>query len=129
MAKKISAENLGAAIDEILTEYADGLQVDLVEVTNKVAQTGVKALRSASRANFGGTGKYASGWSVEKAKSGKQIVAEATIYNKLPGLPHLLENGHAKRGGGRVAGKAHIAPIEEELVEAYTKAVEEAARR
>jgi len=129
MATRTNAVNLGAAVDKILAEYVDGVQEDLVEVTNKVAREGVKALRAASRSTFGGSGKYASGWAVEKAKGDRQIVAEATIYNKLPGLPHLLENGHAKRGGGRVAGKAHIAPIEEQLVEDYVRAVEEAAQR
>lgn len=129
MATRTNAVNLGAAVDKILTEYAEDVQMDLVEVTNKVAQAGAKALRAASRSTFGGSGKYASGWAVEKAKGGRQIVAEATIYNKLPGLPHLLENGHAKRGGGRVAGKTHIAPIEEQLIEDYVRAVEEAAQR
>lgn len=129
MATRTNAVNLGAAVDKILAEYVDGVQEDLVEVTNKVAREGVKALRAASRSTFGGSGKYASGWAVEKAKGGRQIVAEATIYNKLPGLPHLLENGHAKRGGGRVAGRVHIAPIEEQLVEDYVRAVEEAAQR
>ena len=129
MATRTNAVNLGAAVDKILAEYVDGVQGDLVEVTNKVAREGVKALRAASRSTFGGSGKYASGWAVEKAKGGRQIVADATIYNKLPGLPHLLENGHAKRGGGRVAGKTHIAPIEEQLIEDYVRAVEEAAQR
>ena len=53
--------------------------------------------------------------------------AKATLYNaKVPGLPHLLEHGHAKRGGGRVSGRVHIAPVEEELEKAFTQELERA---
>lgn len=40
-------------------------------------------------------------------------------------LSHLLENGHAKKGGGRVAGTHFIKNASDPILEAYVKAVEE----
>lgn len=59
------------------------------------------------------TGRYKKSWAVKKtAESSNSITM--TIHSKdRYQIAHLLEHGHAKRGGGRVAGREHIAPAEE----------------
>lgn len=122
--QKTPAARLAEMIGAVLDEYAEGVQDDLAGVTNKIAKAGAKALRAASRTTFGGSGEYAKGWTVETGTTKhRQIVAEATIYNKIPGLPHLLEYGHANWNGGRTPGHPHIAPVEKQIVESYENAV------
>ena len=41
---------------------------------------------------------------------------------------HLLEYGHAKRNGGRVEGKAHIAPAEQHGIRQLQEEIERALR-
>ena len=54
------------------------------------------------------TGKYSKGWGQTKQKD------SIIIHNKKrASLTHLLEKGHAKRNGGRVAPIKHIEPVEE----------------
>lgn len=121
MSKLTPIDRLQADVSAILEEYGEEVAEHLDEVTKDIGKKGAKALRSSSKGSFGGSGKYARGWTYEVEEG--RLSTTVTLYNRTPGLPHLLENGHAKRGGGRVAGRSHIAPVEAELIESYEKEV------
>ena len=113
MAKKITVDRLSDEIMDALEEYK--------EMTDEVVQTAVDTVSKETRkiVQAGSpvqTGGYQKGWAVKKT-SAKASQVSITVYNrKKPGLTHLLEKGHAKRGGGRVAGQPHIAPAEQYAV-------------
>ena len=115
------AADFAAKIQKILTDYENQVVKDTGALVKKLGQQGAKEVKSAS-GQFGGTGKYAQGWTSQYEET--RLSKSATIYNKTAGLPHLLENGHALRNGGRVAGRTHIAPVEQKLIEEFTKAME-----
>lgn len=119
--KKTPLDRLQSDIDKLLQDYAEDTTKTVDDLAKDFGKKGAKALRSSSQDLFKGR-KYARGWTVtvEKTRYG----TTAVIHNKTPGLPHLLENGHAKRGGGRVAGRPHIAPVEKEIVKEFRRAVE-----
>lgn len=121
---KVPVDKLSAEIEKILTEYGDNAQTSVNEAVKKVSAAGAKAVKASARSTFGGTGKYAAGWT-SKAETGR-LSAQGVIYNKsVPGLPHLLENGHANRGGGRTPGRAHIKPVEEKIVKDFEEQLRE----
>lgn len=118
MAKKLKgAAGLADAIQNILSEYGDEIDKCVSDAVKDVTKAGANAVKQEAKSKFGGTGEYAKGWTskVENGRTG----SEGIIYNKKPGLPHLLEKGHAKRGGGRVAGREHIKPVEEQIVKEF----------
>lgn len=125
MAKKVPVDRLGAEIARILRDYGDEVSANMDEAVQKVTRAGAKALRAESKRTFPkGTGRYAKGWKsrIETGKRTKQGV----IYNAdLPGLPHLLEFGHANRNGGRTPGRVHIKTIEDQVTAQFTREVEE----
>lgn len=127
MSKTTSIDKLESAIQGILDEYVDTLTRDVDNVAEKVGKEGVKALKSKSKESFKGTGKYAKSWksTTEKGRVGTKVI----LHNTMPGLPHLLENGHAKRGGGRVPGKAHIAPVQQRIESMFEKSLEEVIQK
>lgn len=121
MAKAI---NLESEIAKILTKYGDEVAENIQKVTKEIARKGAKAVRQNAQSDFKGTGKYAAGWT-SQAKEGRYS-SQGIIYNRAkPGLPHLLEHGHAKRGGGRTDGRVHIAPVEQEVIKSFEEAIKE----
>lgn len=121
MGKTITIDELPGEIKKILDEYEGEISSELPTITRKIGMKGAQALRNASKI-FKGTGKYAKGWGVTTEHF--RYKEEVTIHHKtLPGLPHLLENGHANRNGGRTQGKVHIAPVEQKLIREFEQGV------
>lgn len=70
------------------------------------------------------TGDYRKGWRAKRVGD-KFIIHNKTEYR----LTHLLENGHAKRSGGRVEGIPHIRPAEQEAINEFLQRIERAIDR
>lgn len=113
-------EDLSRLITKELDNYSIRLDKGLRDVEKKVTNEAVKAIKSKSPKDTGG---YAAGWTTKR--DGNKIV----IYNRTRyQLTHLLEKGHAKVNGGRVAPRVHIRPAEEKANKDFMDAVERLAR-
>ena len=122
MGRKVPVDRLTEEVEKILNDYGENVQQNLGEIVKQMSKKGAQTLRSQSKSTFNGTGKYAKGWT-SRAETGR-LSAQGTIYNKdVPGLPHLLEHGHANRGGGRTPGRVHIKPVEEALIKEFEQKV------
>lgn len=109
-----STMNFADVVAKYLREYETEATEKLTETITEVAKESVKKLRSSSPKR---TGKYAKGWTYKVEKGRMNNVA--TVYGNDPTyrMAHLLENGHAKRGGGRTAPITHIEPVEQWAVD------------
>lgn len=110
----VKIDNLADEIMNGLKEYADLATDDLKKSVRKAGNTVRKEISENAPKD---TGAYAKSWSVKKTKETSNSL-EVTVYSKNRyQLAHLLEYGHAKRGGGRVAARPHIAQAEQSAVE------------
>lgn len=107
--------DLDKAVKDTLSQYGEVAIEATKEAVAEVAKESAKKLKSSSPR--GRTGKYAKGWT-SKVETGR-VSASATVYGKSGTyqLAHLLEHGHAKRGGGRTTPIQHIEPVEQWAVE------------
>lgn len=110
---RVSIDQMASAIMEGLQDYADLATDDLKTAVNKAGTTVRKQIQATAPSD---TGKYAKSWSVKSTKETSNSL-EVTVYSKNRyQLAHLLEYGHAKRGGGRTKAQPHIAPAEEAAI-------------
>lgn len=121
MANGVNIDNLASAVMEGLTEYADLATDDMKKAVKKAAKT-VKDEITANAPQH--TGAYKKSWTTKTTGESAHKM-EITVYSKdRYQLAHLLENGHAKRGGGRVPAKSHIAPAEDKGIKELEREIE-----
>ena len=122
---KISIDSLSETVMKELNDYAD-VACDEMKKAVKDASTLVRNEIKATAPKA--TGAYAKSWSTKNTRETSRSL-EVTVYSRNRyQLAHLLEFGRAKRGGGRVAGRSHIAPAEQDGIKQLEKDIERSLR-
>jgi hypothetical protein len=117
----IRPDQLAKEVMDGLEEYA-GLAADVLK--KEIQKAGKTAKTQIEQTAPKKTGRYAKSWAVKKTHETSNTL-EVTVHSKdRYALAHLLENGHAKRGGGRVAAIPHIAPAEETALQSLEQNIE-----
>lgn len=126
----IKVDTMGTEIAKLMQEYASDVAQDMKDEAKAVAKEAAKELKQTSRKGAGSKkGHYKDGWA-SKVGAENAVSIGIRVYNqKKPGLTHLLEKGHAKRGGGRVEGIPHISKAENNAIEDYKKRLKERLSR
>ena len=113
MAKKIKADALASEVMKELDDYSS--------LTTEVMKKAVRNAGKTVREEIADTAPKKTG---EDSKSLQVTVHSKNRYQ----IAHLLEHGHAKRGGGRVAARPHIAPAEESGIRQLEEEIERGIR-
>ena len=125
--KRTTIDKIAEVIGDVLEDYVTEITEDVNEAALTAGKQGRSELRQTSPKR---TGQYARGWDTLTTQDPINKALTVTVYNaKMPQLTHLLENGHAKRGGGRVNGIPHIRPAEQNAVNEFVRLVKEAIER
>ena len=123
MSRTVSVDQMAAAIEEELEKYKDLASDELKKAVKKAGKTAKSDINESAPVR---TGKYAKSWKTKVTAEDSQRI-QGTVYSPSRYMiAHLLENGHAKRGGGRVRASPHIKPAEEHAEEVLLSDLEKA---
>ena len=125
MSRTVSVDELASAINEGLQEYATLAAAGVKSAVRKSAKTVKEQIEAGAPTR---TGHYKSSWVATKQEESSQSLQMVVHSKDRYQLAHLLEHGHAKRGGGRVAGRPHIAPAEQAGIEQLQSLIEKALK-
>lgn len=118
-------DQMAHVIMEGLQEYADLATEDMKAAVKKAGNKAKSDVQAGAPVM---TGKYKKSWAVKTTKENANAM-EVTVHSRNRyQLAHLLEFGHAKRGGGRTRAFPHIAPAEEAAAELLEREVEAALK-
>lgn len=120
--RRVAVDQMADAVMDGLLAYAE-LATDVMKDCVKKAGNTV---RKETQANAPVKSKrYQKSWAVKKQKESSNALEVVVHSRNRYQLTHLLEKGHAKRGGDRVRAIPHIAQAEEKGI----RELEEGIRR
>ena len=122
---RVSIDQFPGAVMAQLEEYVSMASDEVKEAVRTVSEDVKAEIQSRAPVK---TGKYKKSWTVTKVEETAQSLVNTVHSEKYYRLIHLLENGHAKRGGGRVVGRPHIAPAEQKGIEQLKREIERSLR-
>ena len=104
----IGVDELADTIEKALEDYSQDVTDALKKEVRQVADETAQELKRISPRSKRKGKHYANGWRAKIAFE-SQTDIRMEVYNaSKPQLTHLLEDGHAKKNGGRVEGIPHI---------------------
>ncbi len=125
MGTRIQIDQLADTVMRELENYADTTTDGVKAAVKKAANTVRKEISATAPVR---TGKYAKSWATKTTGENSHSI-EVTVHSRNRyQLAHLLEHGHAKRNGGRVAARPHIAAAEQHGIEELEREIERSIR-
>ena len=122
MSRTVSIDEMDNAIMEELEKYADLAADELKAAVKETAASVRKDIQAGAPVD---TDKYKKSWSVKNVREDSESIELVVHSRNRYQIAHLLEHGHAKRGGGRVAAKPHIASAEQRGNEKLVQTIEQ----
>lgn len=122
MSRTVSIDEMDNAIMEELEKYADLAADELKAAVKETAASVRKDIQAGAPVD---TGKYKKSWSVKNVREDSESIELVVHSRNRYQIAHLLEHGHAKRGGGSVAAKPHIASAEQRGNEKLVQTIEQ----
>lgn len=116
--RRVSVDGMAEAIAQSMEEYADLSNEVMKRSVTEVSRSVKKGIQANAPVR---TGKYKKSWAAKKVQEDANSLTMVIHSRDRYQIAHLLEHGHARRNGDRVAAIPHIAPAEqrgaEELIE------------
>ena len=120
MSQNISIDRMAESIEKELLGFrrlaTDGMKM-AVKKAGKTARSDINKSAPVR------TGRYAKSWKDKVTEEDSQRIHVTVFSPSRYMIAHLLEYGHAMRGGGRVRAIPHIKPAEEHAEEVRLKEI------
>ena len=119
--RRVSVDQMAEAITQSLGEYAELSNEVMKQSVTEVSQFVKKDIQVNAPVR---TGKYKKSWAAKKVQENANSLTMAVHSRDRYQIAHLLEHGHARRNGDRVAAIPHIAPAEQRGAEELAEKIE-----